>query len=66
MGIFGFIGRRRSLLESGVLSGATDRHSHLLYGVDDGVKTLEEAPYLVDVFWMRVPSESVRYGVLHM
>lgn len=43
MGLFGFIGRRRSLISSGVLEGATDRHSHILYGVDDGIKSQEEA-----------------------
>lgn len=57
MGIFGFIGRRRSLLESGVLSGATDRHSHLLYGVDDGVKTLEEALAVLDYYALAGISE---------
>ena len=43
MALFGLIGKKMSLLSSGVLKGASDRHSHILYGVDDGVKTLEEA-----------------------
>lgn len=40
MGIFH---RRQSLDSSGVLRGTTDCHSHILYGVDDGVRTIEEA-----------------------
>ena len=43
MGFFDFMKRKQSLLQSGVLQGATDRHSHILYGVDDGAKTLEDA-----------------------
>lgn len=43
MAFFGLIGKKMSLLSSGVLCGAVDRHSHILYGVDDGVKTLEES-----------------------
>lgn len=43
MGLFDFMKRKQSLLGSGVLQGATDRHCHILYGVDDGAKTLEDA-----------------------
>lgn len=32
-----------SIGESGILSGMTDWHSHVLPGVDDGIKTLEES-----------------------
>ena len=43
MGFLGlFSGKKQALLSSDVLRGATDSHSHILYGVDDGVKTLEE------------------------
>ena len=43
MGIFNIFGSKTtSLFTSEVLSGATDSHSHILFGVDDGVKTLEE------------------------
>ena len=34
--MFGFLTRRYSLLESGVLDGSEDAHSHILFGVDDG------------------------------
>lgn len=34
---------RRSLQESEILRGTCDRHSHILYGVDDGVRTSEES-----------------------
>lgn len=43
MGFFDFMKRKQSLLQSGVLQGATDRHCHILYGVDDGAKILEDA-----------------------
>lgn len=35
--------RKKSLVDSRLLQDATDRHSHILYGVDDGVATLEES-----------------------
>ena len=44
MGIFSIFGaKKHSLQSAGVLQDAVDRHSHILFGVDDGVKTLEEA-----------------------
>ena len=44
MGLFSFIGgKKQSLLSSAVLSGTVDSHSHILSGVDDGVRTLEES-----------------------
>lgn len=35
--------KRVSLQDSGILSGFTDWHSHILPGVDDGVQTMDEA-----------------------
>lgn len=44
MGIFNIFGSKiTSLFSSEVLAGATDSHSHVLFGVDDGVRTLEES-----------------------
>ena len=43
MAIFSFFNRRYSLLSGGVLKGMTDRHSHILFGVDDGIRTLEDS-----------------------
>lgn len=43
MGLFDFIKCKQSLLDSGVFQGMTDRHCHILYGMDDGVRTLEES-----------------------
>lgn len=34
---------RRSILESGLLRGAVDNHSHVLYGLDDGVHSQGDA-----------------------
>lgn len=41
--MFGFFQSRKSLLDSGLLPGSVDNHSHILYGVDDGVGTKEES-----------------------
>ena len=43
MAFFDFIKRKQSLFSSGVLAGMEDRHSHILFGVDDGVSRLEES-----------------------
>lgn len=43
MALLGLFNRKTSLFASGALKGAVDRHSHILYGVDDGVKTLEDS-----------------------
>ena len=39
----GIVNRHVSLMETGVLHGACDSHSHILFGVDDGIRTLEES-----------------------
>jgi tyrosine-protein phosphatase YwqE len=41
--MFKLFQRRQSLVESGLLKGAVDNHSHILYGLDDGVKTCEDS-----------------------
>ena len=44
MGLFDFIaGKKHSMLSSGILEGSIDSHSHILFGVDDGIRTLEES-----------------------
>lgn len=43
MAFFDFIKRKYSLQESGILQGSIDRHSHILFGVDDGIATLEDS-----------------------
>lgn len=39
-----------TLRESGLLNGLTDWHSHILPGVDDGVKTMEESILILKLF----------------
>lgn len=41
--MFSLFRHRESVIESGLLSGAVDNHCHILYGVDDGVRTEEES-----------------------
>lgn len=43
MALFPFFSKKHSLQSSGILKGSTDRHSHILFGVDDGIKTLEDS-----------------------
>lgn len=43
MGFLDIFSRKKSIASSALMAGAQDRHSHILFGVDDGVKTLEEA-----------------------
>ncbi|MBR6932824.1 MAG: capsular biosynthesis protein [Bacteroidales bacterium] len=46
--MFGLFKRRTSIIDSGYLEGGTDSHCHILYGVDDGVKTLEESLQILE------------------
>ncbi len=38
-----FFKKQTSLVGSGILEGFTDYHSHILPGVDDGIRTLGES-----------------------
>lgn len=38
-----FFFNRKSILQQGIFEGMTDSHSHILYGVDDGVRKLEHS-----------------------
>ena len=38
-----FFNKKHTIAASGILQGATDHHSHILPGVDDGVETIDEA-----------------------
>ena len=42
-----FHSKKYSLLESGLLKGAADNHSHILFGLDDGVKTARESLHIL-------------------
>ena len=41
--MFELFQRRQSILDAGLLKGAVDNHSHILYGLDDGVKTQKDS-----------------------
>lgn len=43
MGLADIFKNRKSIEGSGILRGRTDRHSHILFGVDDGVSSLAES-----------------------
>lgn len=44
-----FLTRKFSISESGLLSGFTDWHSHILPAVDDGVKTTDESLHILNL-----------------
>ena len=39
----GIFNRQVSVMDAGVLRGGSDSHSHILFGVDDGIRTSEES-----------------------
>ena len=39
----GLFSRKYSILDKRLLEGATDHHSHILFGVDDGVSKPEDS-----------------------
>ena len=41
--MFSFFKKKYSLASSGIFQGYTDCHSHILPGVDDGIKTIDES-----------------------
>lgn len=45
-----FWNKKRTISESGILSGITDYHSHILPGVDDGVESMEEALRILEKY----------------
>ena len=40
--------KKQSFMTAGLLQGSTDRHSHILYGVDDGISTLKDSLAVLD------------------
>lgn len=46
----GLFSRKKSILDTTILQNATDRHSHILYGVDDGVASQEEALQILEFY----------------
>ena len=45
-----FFNKKHTIAASGILAGATDHHSHILPGVDDGVETIAEALHILATY----------------
>lgn len=41
--MFSFFSNKKKLISTGILKGATDWHSHILPGVDDGIQKMEDS-----------------------
>lgn len=48
--MFGFLKPKKTIEASCLLRGATDNHSHILWGLDDGVKTKEDTLAILDLY----------------
>ncbi len=48
--MFGFLKPKKTIEASVLLRGATDNHSHILWGLDDGVKTQEDTLSILDLY----------------
>lgn len=46
----GWFSKKISLQKSGIFNGFTDWHSHILPGIDDGIKTLEDSLKVLEEF----------------
>ena len=58
MGLWPFKSKVESFRESGLLEGATDWHSHILPGVDDGFKEMEDS--------LKALAEMEKLGLKHL
>lgn len=58
MGLWPFGSKNQTIKDSGMLVGATDWHSHILPGVDDGFKSMEDSLAAID--------ELEKLGVRHL
>lgn len=48
--MFGFLKPKKTIEASGLLRGAADNHSHILWGLDDGVKIQEDTLAILDLY----------------
>lgn len=48
MGLFGLFGKKVTVEDTAFLRGRTDRHTHILFGVDDGIRTLQDSLAVLD------------------